>query len=142
MTLPDGLDVDTAPITTRNDITLASIAGAEDLNGFYTDDVTPGMTAFVVGEDVASTPELVLDFLQPDAGVCTVSDERNNYETALGVGILLTLDGCSGGAAAKVILVVELQGTSSIAAIYVQGPSPSADLLPPAQTVFETIRLL
>ena len=140
--LPDGLDVDTAPINTQNNLTLAAIAGAQDLSGFFNDDVTPGMTVIVVGADVASTPALVLAFLQPEEGVCAVSDQVDDHATTLGVGILLRLDGCSGGTAAKVIIVVEIGGTSSIAAMYLQGPGPSADLLPLAQSVFETVRLL
>ncbi len=140
--LPDGLSVDTTSITTKDNFTLPSVAGAVDLNGFYSDDVTPGLAAIVVGEDVESTPELVLAFLQPAEGVCTVSDQVNDYATALGVSILLKLDSCGDGSAAKVILVSEIAGSSSIAALYVQGPGSSADLLPQAQAVFETIRLL
>jgi len=141
--LPAGLMVDSTPITTQDNFTLPSVAGALDLQGFYGDDVTPGQTAVVIGEDVDSTPAEVLAFLEPGDGVCTGREETDDYPTALGPSILLKLDGCGdGGVAAKVILVIALPGTTSIAALYVQAPGTSADLLPQAQPVFESIRLL
>ena len=140
--LPDGLAVDTTPITTQDGFVLASIAGAVDLNGFYGDDVTPGMTSFVVREDVQSTPEEVLAFLEPVDGVCTGREQTDRYATAIGASILLKLDGCGDGTASKVILVAAIEGSTSIVALYVQGPGASADLLPQAQPVFESILLL
>jgi hypothetical protein len=142
MVLPAGLMVDTTPITTQDNFTLPSIAGAVDLQGFYGDDVTPGMTSVVIGEDVDSTPAEVLAFLEPGDGVCTGREETDDYATALGSSILLKLDGCGDGTAAKVILVIALPGTTSIAALYVQGPGTAVDLLPQAQPIFESIRLL
>ena len=143
MVLPDGLAVDTTPLTTQDNFTLPSIAGAVDLEGFYGDDVTPGMTSVVVGKDVDSTPAKVLAFLEPGEGVCTDREQIDDFPTAFGPSILLKLDGCGdGGVAAKVILVVALPNSTSIAALYVQGPGTAVDLLPQAQPVFESIRLL
>jgi len=140
--LPDGLAVDTTPIATTDNFTLPSVAGAVDLQGFYGDDVTPGITAIVVRDDVESTPAEVLAFLEPDEGVCTGREQVDDFLTAIGTSILLKLDGCGDGTAAKVILVVEIGGSTSIVALYVQGPGTSADLMPQAQTVFESVRLL
>ena len=141
--LPDGLAVDTPPITTQDNFTLPSIAGAVDLQGFYNDDVTPGMTLVVVGKEVDSTPAEVLAFLEPGADICTGREETADYPTTIGAGILLKLDGCGpDGTAAKVFLVAAIPGSTVIAAIYLQGLGLSADLLPQAQTVFETVRLL
>ncbi len=140
--LPDGLSVDTTAITTKDNFTLPSVAGAIDLQGFYGDDVTPGLTSVVVGEDVDSTAAAVLAFLEPAEGVCTGREQIDAYPTAIGTSILLKLDGCGDGTAAKVILVAEIEGSTSIAALYVQGPGASGGLLPQAQTVFESIRLL
>lgn len=141
--LPDGLAVDTTPITTHDNFTLPSIAGAVDLQGFYNDDVTPGMTLIVVGKEVDSTPAEVLAFLEPGADICTGREETADYPTTIGASILLKLDGCGpAGTAAKVIVVAAIPGSTFIAAIYVQGLGLSVDLLPQAQTVFETVRLL
>ena len=139
--LPDGLAVDTTPITTKENVVLPSIAGAVDLQGFYGDDVTPGMYSVLAREDVHSTPAEVLAYLEPADGVCTGRDQIDAYPTALGKAILLKLDGCA-GTASKVILVAAIEGSGSIVALYVQGPGASADLLSQAQTVFESVRLL
>jgi len=141
--LPDGLAVDSTPISTQDNFTLASVAGAVDLEGFYNDDVTPGITVIVVGGEVDSTPADVLAFLEPEAGICKAREEKADFVTTLGSSILLTLRGCGpDGSAAKVILVAAIEGTTSIVATYVQGPGIAADLLPQAQAVFESVRLL
>ncbi len=140
--LPDGLAVDTAPITTKDNFVLPSVAGAVDLQAFYQDDVTPGFTSIVVREDVQSTPAEVLTFLEPGAGICAGREQVDAYPTAIGSSILLELDGCGDGTAAKVILVAAIEGSTSIIALYVQGPGTSAELLLQAQMVFESIRLL
>ena len=140
--LPDGLQVDTTPINTQDDFVLPSVAGAADINGFYGDDVTPGLTSIVVRADVNSSPSEVLTFLEPGDGVCTGREETDDYATAIGPSILLKLDGCGDGTAAKVILVAAIEGSTSIVAMYVQGPGTSAGLVPQAQTVFESVRLL
>ena len=95
-----------------------------------------------MGEDVESTPVDVLAFLDPVEGTCTSREQVDSYPTAIGDSILLKLDGCGDGTAAKVILVAAITGTAAIVALYAQGPGASADLLPQAQMVFETIRLL
>lgn len=141
--LPDGLQVDTTPVTTSDNFTLPSVVGADSLDGFYNDDVTFGTTVLVVGSDVDSTAEEVLTFLEPDAGICTSRVQTADYPTALGNGILLQLDGCSpDGSAAKVIIVVALPDAKSVVSIYTQGPGTAAALLPQTQTVLESVRML
>lgn len=141
--LPDGLAVDSTPLNTQDNFTLPSVTGAVDVEGFYSDDVTPGMTVLVVGEDVDSNPAAVLTFLEPADGICTGREETADYPTTIGPTTLLKLDGCGPDAtAAKVLLVAAIPNTTSIVAFYLQGPGKAVDLLPQAQTVFESVRLL
>ena len=139
--LPAGLQVDTTPIVTDDDFTLASVTGAADLEGFYSEDVTFGMSVIVVGPEVESDPSEVLLFLEPDEGICTGRQEIPDHPTALGLTTMVKLDGCSpDGSAAKVLIVMALPERSSVLAIYVQGPGTADGLLPQAQAVFESVR--
>lgn len=139
--LPAGLQVDTTPIVTDDNFTLASVTGSPNLEGFYSEDVTFGMSVIVVGPEVDSDAAEVLLFLEPDEGVCTTRQEIPDYPTALGLATLVKLDGCSpDGSASKVLIVMALPAESSVLAIYAQGPGTADALLPQAQTVFESAR--
>ena len=139
--LPAGLQVDTTPVVTEDDFTLPSVTGSSDLKGFYSDDVTFGMSIVVVGPEVKSSAMEVLAFLEPGEGVCTGRLETLEHPTALGLTTMVKLDGCSpDGSAAKVLIVMALPERKSVLAVYVQGPGTADGLLPQTQTVFESVR--
>lgn len=140
--LPSEFEKDTAPITTQDDFTLPSVAGADDLDAYNNDDTTRGLTIIAVGPEIDSSVDDVLTFLEPDEGVCSDRELNVGYPTALGASTMVKLDGCgTDGTGSKVIMVISLEG-NTIVGIYVQSTDTASALLPLAQQVFESITAL
>lgn len=140
--LPSEFEKDTAPITTQDDFTLPSVAGADDLDAYNNDDTTRGLTIIAVGPEIDSSVDDVLTFLEPDEGVCSDRELNVGYPTALGASTMVKLDGCgTDGTGSKVIMVISLEG-DTIVGIYVQSTDTATALLPLAQQVFESITAL
>lgn len=140
--LPSEFEKDTAPITTQDDFTLPSVAGADDLDAYNNDDTTRGLTIIAVGPEIDSSVDDVLTFLEPDEGVCSDRELNVGYPTALGASTMVKLDGCgTDGTGSKVIMVISLEG-NTIVGLYVQSTDTATALLPLAQQVFESITAL
>jgi hypothetical protein len=138
--LPTAFNTNTDPITS-NGISFSHISGSANLDKYVNDNDTFGITLLTANtSDVASPADLVNN-LDPGQSVCTTRVADNARATTQGTASLLELDGCgTGGASAKIILVVEVAGSGKTLIAVAQGPGPaSGDLLTFTQAVFETV---
>lgn len=137
---PDTFLTDTAPIDAQG-VQFAQISGSEDLQSYVNDHDTFGITVLGAPADqVATAPELVGIF-DPGAEVCTTRVPQSGYVTALGAAEVLLLDGCgTGGASAKVIMVVPVPDQNAVIVAVAQGAGPAnSSLLEFTQAVVESV---
>lgn len=138
--LPDTFQTDTAPIDAQG-VTFAQVSGSDDLQAYVNDHDTFGITVLVAPADQVSAPADLVGAFDPGADVCTQRVPQSGYQTSVGTAELLLLDGCgTGGAFAKVIMVVPVPDQNAVVVAVSQGTAPaSGALLDFTQAVVESI---
>lgn len=138
MTLPNDLEIDTTVLVDQNGQEIPSIAAAESLSAYNTDDTTFGLTTIVVGAAFNADAALVMEFLEPAEGTCTarVADQ---VQTTLGLAERVSLTGCGVGAGNKVLMTVTLADGVTVVGVYMQGLADAATLAPAAQAALESV---
>lgn len=138
MVLPNDLEIDTTVLVDQNGQEIPSIAAAESLAGYNSDDTTFGLTAVVVGPAFNTDAALVMDFLEPAEGTCTtrVADQ---VQTALGLADRVSLAGCGVGSGNKILMTVTLADGVTVVGLYMQGLADATTLAPAAQYALESV---
>lgn len=143
--LLDSFQTDTSPRDLEG-VTVARVSGATDLAAFEREDDhdTFGVEVIVGPSDAMPPLDQFLEAVDPGPEVCADRSTKTDYPTLNGTAQALLLDGCgTGGASAKVIMVLSFPDRGLTLMVGAQGPGPSSpDLFDFTQAVVESVVLL
>jgi hypothetical protein len=137
--LPGDFKTDTQPID-ANGSKIAQVSGSQDLTAYNGGHDQTGVTVLGGPADTLQAPADLVNILDPGPSVCTDRSQQSGVTTQVGVAEVLFIDGCGPNKASKVVMAVQLTGTSDVFVVAAQGAGPAnGALLNFAQAVLETI---
>ena len=139
--LPSSFAVDAEPFTNDAGVVFAQVSGSENLAAYNEDNDTFGVTVLVAPASAVGTAQQFAELLDPGPEVCADGSVDNTYDTGIGEGTLLLLDGCgTGGGFAKVLVSVSLPAQGVVLVVVAQGTGPADDVLREfAEAIFATV---
>ena len=139
--VPGNLELDTAPLTSSDGITIASVIAAESVNGFLNDHTTLGFQFYAARSADSVDAASLLSAISPGEGECTSSQPNIGFPTAFGGASMVTYDGCgSDSAGGKVLITVEVPDRGAVIGLYLQFIGPSDEWVETAKLALETMR--